>query len=137
MNAKAIPNFTASEVKLTSQALFERYGRQIPLQTADAEIQLVPEGEDLTTCPVLYWEERGAHFVIFKVSGYRYRGQFFYNEATQYSTGKDSFDSLGDCVITLLQVEADHERQMKSIRSGMTSLDIKDDEEGYSGPLVI
>jgi hypothetical protein len=38
-------------------------------------------------------------------------------------------------VITLLQVQSDHERQMQGIRSGMTNLDIKGDS--YDGPLVI
>jgi len=135
MNTKAIPDFTDSEVKLTSQTLFERYGRLVPLQTAEAEINLNPEGEDLTNCPVLYWEERGANFVVFKLAADRYRGQFFYSEATQYGTSKDSFDNLGDCVITLLQVQSDHERQMKGIRSGITSLEIN--QENYDGPLVI
>jgi hypothetical protein len=136
MSANTIPDFTESETKLAGQTLFERYGRLVPLQKADADIQLNPENDsELTTCPVLYWEERGAHFVVFKLAADRYRGQFFYNEATQYGTGKDHFDNLGDCLITLLQVQADHEQQMKGIRTGMTRMDIADDS--YDGPLVI
>lgn len=133
-----IPDFSESEIKLTRQTLIERYGHEITLQTADAEIQLDPEGEQLTTCPVLYWEERGAHFVIFKLGASLFKAQFFYSEATQFGTGKESFDNLGDCVITTLQVQADHEQQMKGIRSGMTRLDIKEDGSGgYDGPLVV
>jgi hypothetical protein len=134
--ADKIPDFTDAETKLVNQTLFERYGRMVPLQVADAEIQLNSESEELTTCPVLYWEERGAHFVVFKMGTNRFRAQFFYNEASQYGTGKESFDSLGDCVITLLQVQSDHERQMKGIRSGMTSLDLKNKDD-YDGPLVV
>ncbi len=131
-------DFTDVELKLVNQTLFERYGRMVALQIADAEVQLEPDSEQLTTCPVLYWEERGAHFVVFKLADARYKAQFFYNEATQYGTGKDSFDNLGDCVITLLQVQADHEQEMKGIRSGMTRLDIKEDSgDAYTGPLVI
>jgi len=129
------PDFTDSELKLANQTLFERYGRLVPLQVADAEIQLDPESPDLSTCPTLYWEERGAHFVVMKLGESRFIAQFFYNEASQYGTGKESFDNLGDCMITLLQVQSDHERQMQGIRSGMTRLDIKDDN--YDGPLVI
>ncbi len=136
--ANTIPDFTGSELKLVNQTLFERYGRMVALQTAEAEVQLDPESEDLTTCPVIYWEERGAHFVAFKLSDNRYKAQFFYSETTQYGTGKESFDNLGDCIITLLQVQADHEQEMKGIRSGMTRLDIKEDSgDGYTGPLVI
>lgn len=130
------PNdFTESELKLVSQTLFERYGRMVALQTADAEVQLDPEREDLASCPVVYWEERGAHFVVFKLDSSRFKAQFFYNEATQYGTGKESFDNLGDCLITLLQVQADHEKEMQGIRSGMTRLDIAGDN--YDGPLII
>jgi hypothetical protein len=132
---ETIADFSDSELKLLNQTLIERYGRMVPLQTADAEIQLRAESDALDTCPVVYWEERGAHFVVFKLGDTRFKAQFFYNEATHYGTGKESFDNLGDCVVTLLQVQADHEQQMKGIRSGMTRLDIADD--GYDGPLVI
>lgn len=132
---QSIPEFSDIELKLVNQTLLERYGHMVALQAADAEVQLEPDSEDLTTCPVIYWEERGAHFVVFKLGASRFKAQFFYNEATQFGTGKDSYDNLGDCVITLLQVQADHEQQMKGIRSGMTRLDIKDDN--YDGPLVI
>jgi hypothetical protein len=133
-----ITDFTDSELKLVNHTLLERYGRMVALQAADADVQLSQESEDLTTCPVIYWEERGAHFVVFKLDASLFKAQFFYNETTQYGTGKESFDNLGDCVITLLQVQADHEQQMQGIRSGMTRLDIKEDSgDGYTGPLVI
>ncbi|HTY98999.1 MAG TPA: hypothetical protein VMB75_04155 [Rhodocyclaceae bacterium] len=128
-----ISDFTDIELKLVNQSLFERYGRTVAIQLADAELQLGAEDDELTLCPTLYWEERGAHFVVFKIGEGRYRGQFFYSETTQYGTGRNSFDNLGDCVITLLQVQSDHERQMKGVQSGMTAKDFDD----YDGPLVI
>lgn len=132
--SNTIPDFTESERQLISQTLLERYGRPVAVEAADAEIQIDPDGDDLTLCPVVYWEERGANFVVFKLGEGRFRAQFFYSEAQQFGTGKEFYDNLGDCLITLLQVQSDHERQMKGIRSGMTALDIKDD---YDGPLVI
>lgn len=129
-------DFTDSELKLVNQSLLERYGRVVPFQIADAEVQLDPEEEKLTECPTLYWEERGAHFVVIKIGDSRYTGQFFYSEATQFGTGRPMFDNLGDCVITLLQVQSDHERQMKGVRSGMTAEDLNKLDD-YDGPLVI
>jgi len=126
-------DFTDSELKLVNQSLMERYGHAVSLQVADAELQLGGEDDPLSECPTLYWEERGAHFVIFKIGDSRYMTQFFYNEATQFGTGKSIFDNLGDCVITLLQVQSDHERQMQGVRSGMTATDFDD----YDGPLVV
>jgi hypothetical protein len=130
------PDFSDSELKLASQSLLERYGHAVPLQVADAEVQLGGEDDSLTDCPTLYWEERGAHFVVFKVGDNRYMAQFFYSEATQFGTGKPTFDNLGDCIITLLQVQSDHERQMKGVQSGMTSKDFPDPDD-YDGPLVV
>ena len=127
-----VPDYNAAELKLANQVLLERYGHIVPIETAEAEIGLDAEGE-LDTCPVLYWQERGAHFVVFKVADSRYRAQFFYSEATQFGTGKDSFDNLGDCLVTVLQVQSDHEQQMAGVRSGVTAKDFDD----YDGPLVI
>ena len=129
-------DFTDSEIKLVNQTLLERYGHDVPVETAEAEIEPVPGSGVVADCAVLYWEARGAHFVVFKVDHNRFRAQFFYGEAVQFGTGKNAFDNLGDCVITLLQVQSDHERQMQGVRSGMTGRDLKELDD-YDGPLVI
>jgi hypothetical protein len=129
-----IPDFTDAEQKLVSAFLFERYGKLVPLQTADSELQLDALSDELSLCPTLYWAERGAQFVVCKVAAERFRCQFFYSETEQYGTGHDEYDSLGDCVVTLLQVQSDHERQLASISANATQASIDDD---YSGPLVI
>lgn len=134
-NPISFPDFTEAERRLVGQTLLERYGKTIPLQFADAELQLTPGSENLTTCPALYWEEEGTGFVIFK-TGTSFRCQFFYSETQQYGTGRDSYDNLGDCVITLLQVQADHERQLSNISKGTTAAMHLDDDD-YHGPLVV
>lgn len=130
-----IPDFTDADLKLARQTLLERYGRTVPIEVADAEIELIAGSGELTTCPVIYWEERGAHFVLFKIAEGGYRAQFYYSEAQQYGTGRESFDNLGDCMVTVLQVQSDHERQMQGVSSGITGKDLAGDD--YDGPLVI
>ena len=130
----AIPDFTETELKLVSASLFERYGKLVPFQLADSELQLDAASEELTLCPTIYWTERGAQFVVCKVAVDRYRCQFFYSETEQYGTGHDEYNSLGDCVVTLLQVQSGHERQLANISSGVTRADIDDD---YHGPVMI
>lgn len=85
-------------------------------------------------CPTIYWSERGAHFVVFKVGEGRYRCQFFYSEAEQFGTGRDEYDDLESCVMTLLQVQSDHERQLALVSAGATRADTGSD---YHGPLVV
>ncbi len=130
----AIPDFTEAEHKLVSTLLFERYGKLVPTQLADSELQLGADPTQLSLCPTLYWNERGAHFVVCKVAADRFRCQFFYSEAEQYGTGRDEYDDIGTCVLTLLQVQSDHERQLANISSGATAANLDDD---YDGPLVV
>jgi hypothetical protein len=130
-----IPDFTDADLKLARQTLLERYGRAVEIEVADAEIGAAADSGELDICPILFWEERGAHFVVFKTGESRYRAQFYYSEAQQYGTGREAFDNLGDCMVTVLQVQSDHERQMQGISSGVTGKDLAGDD--YDGPLVI
>ena len=131
----AIPDFTEAEHKRVSGILFERYGKLVPIQLADAELQLGADPSHLTACPALYWHERGAHFIVCRAGADRYRCQFFYSEAEQYGTGRDEYDSLDTCVLTLLQVQSDHERQLSTISFGATVSTLNRDD--YLGPLMV
>lgn len=106
-----IPEFTDNETWIVKSTLSERFGSEIPVDAAEAEIRLNPYSAELTDCPVLVWEARDANFVIFKVGDRRYRAMFFYRVREQYGTGIDEFDDLTECVVTLLQVHADHEAE--------------------------
>ena len=130
-----IADFTEAEHKRVSALLLERYGKIIPTQLADSELQLGADPADLSLCPAIYWNERGAHFVLCKTGESRYRCLFFYSDAEQYGTGRDEYDNLDTCVLTLLQVQSDHERQLANISSGATAAAMKHD--GYDGPLVV
>lgn len=132
----AIADFTDAETGLVSQTLKERYGQPIPLDRAEAEIQLIAESPELTPCPIICWEARGANFVVFKLGDNRYRAQFYYSDVEQFGVGKEIFDNLGDCVITLLQVQSDHERARAGIKSGMNAYTIGNPDD-YDGPLVV
>ena len=130
----SIPDFTNAEQKLVSGLLLKRYSKLVPLQLADSELQLDASSKRLTLCPTIYWSERGAQFVVFKVADNRYRSQFFYYEAEQYGTGRDEYDDLEKCVMTLLQVQADHERQLANVSASVTKADTGAD---YHGPVVV
>jgi len=127
-----IPDFSDAQRQLVASLLEQRYGRAVAMELADSELQLEPNAP-LTSCPTLYWAERGAHFVVCKVAGDRYRCQFFYTDAEQFGTGRIEYGDLGECVLALLRVQSDHERQRAKAFPGATAEDLgKDDTMGPS-----
>ncbi|MBK1641341.1 hypothetical protein CKO12_05520 [Chromatium okenii] len=104
---KAIPDFTETEHWLLKTTLRERYGREINVELADAEIRLAPTDRSLTTCPIFYWQaEDGCNFVIFKTGADTYRCQFFYQPYKQMGTGVRQYTELAECAVALLQAQA-------------------------------
>ena len=134
-----VSNFTDPECELVAELLQKRYNKPMWPELADGELKLDPGSDELTTCAALYWNERGAHFVVCKVAPGRYHCQFFYSDADQYGTGHDEYTDLRGCVQTLLRVQADHESQSAGISSGATAAALAagsaDDE--YHGPLMV
>ena len=85
-------------------------------------------------CPAVYWSARGAEFVVAKTGESRFRTQFFYASGEQFGTGRNEYDQLGDCVVTVLQVQADDERRRAGMGSGTRADGAPAD---YDGPIVI
>lgn len=105
-----VPDFTESEQQLISQTLKERYGKDVKSRLADVEIRISVADRTLTECPAVFWSERDTNFVVIKSAEKEFRCQFYYRGHEQFGTGHETYDELGDCVITLLQVQSDHER---------------------------
>ncbi|MDA8383300.1 MAG: hypothetical protein M0037_09615 [Betaproteobacteria bacterium] len=119
-----IPDFSDAELWVINSALKERYGHAVEVQLADSELRLYPEDRELTVCPTVYWNERGAGFVLCKVAESRYRCYFFYSVREQFGTGRDDYDDLAECVTTLLRLQADHEQKRAGVTSGKTGRDL-------------
>lgn len=134
---KPIPDIDDAERRVVERALRERYGRRVPTELAEVELKLSPQDESLTACPTLYWEERGAAFVITKLGDGRWRTMFFYPadvQGEQYGTGRPEYDDLAECVTTVLRLQADHEKDRKGAWSGTTAEDFNDPGEGETAP---
>jgi hypothetical protein len=134
-----ILDFTQTDLQLVTSLLQDRYGKLIVPELADSELRLDLDSEELTLCPTLYWQQRGANFVVCKLPFGQYRCQFFYSDADHYGTGRESYDDLRDCVLTVLRVQSDHERQSATVSSGTTVArkTLEANGEEYQGPLVI
>lgn len=131
-----ITDFTDAQLEYVTGLLEQRYGKHVDLQLADSELQLDLLKEELTVCPTLFWSERGANFVVSKVGENSFRCQFFYSPAEQFGTGHDAYDDIEKCVVTLLQVQSDHERQSVKLSAAATTIAAVEGDD-YHGPLVI
>lgn len=109
----SIAEFTKSEIWTIESTLKERWGKDngIELQFADTEIRLHMADKEATECPAVVWEYKGCNFIIFKSGIQSYRCQFFYKGYQQYGTGVHEYDDIGDCIISLLQVQSDQNRE--------------------------
>lgn len=110
-----IPDFTETELWTLESTLKERWGddNDIKLQLADADVRLSPSDREATECPMVLWSHQGCNFAIFKTGMQNYRCQFFYRGYQQYGTGVYEYDDMGDCIVSLLQVQADHARELE------------------------
>ena len=93
-----VPDFTKFECAQVAEILQQRYLKAVVPEMADSELKLDAACDDLTSCPTLFWSERGANFVVGKVAVNKYRCQFFYADADQYGTGHDEYTDLQHCV---------------------------------------
>ena len=106
-----IPDFTDAELQTIRDMLQQRYRKAVAIQLADCEILLNEGDAEPVTCPTVFWHERNANFVVLKTGMFRYRSRFFYTPHEQFGTGIGEFAQLEECVMTVLQVQSDHERQ--------------------------
>ena len=104
-----IPDFNKNEMWIIHDTLKQRYGREMNVEEVETELRLDPHSSSMTTCPAVYWQAGEANFVIVKCGDARYRCQFFYRVHQQFGTGIEEYRDLTECVVTLLQVQADHE----------------------------
>jgi hypothetical protein len=88
--------------------LQERHGQSVPYDPGDAEIRLAASDRELTACPVAFPQKDGCHFALFEGGDRRYRCQSVHSHYRQCGTDVDECDDLIECVVSLLQAQADH-----------------------------
>jgi len=114
-NMTKIADFTKTEIWTVESTLKERWGKDngIEFQFADTDVRLSPSDRETAECPALIWQYEGCNFIIIKTGIQSYRCQFFYRGYQQYGTGVYEYDDIGDCIVSLLQVQSDHHREQQ------------------------
>lgn len=141
--APAASPFTGQERELIQTTLIERYARLVPLQDVEVELLVRPGDPAPLACPAVYWQDGTAEFVVARVptpAGPVFRPQFFYAEGDAleaFGTGHDAYGNLGDCLVTLLQVQAAHAAERRAPAGARAPQPKPTGDDDYDGPLVI
>ena len=98
-------DFSKHELAVIDDVLQKRYGHPVEMHRADIEFGDAKAAE----VPAVYWEHNGCHFIIARSEDNKFFSQFFYDDDDQYGTEKPFYEDIYECVMTLLQVQADHE----------------------------
>ncbi|MFZ0257913.1 MAG: hypothetical protein WAN46_20250 [Gammaproteobacteria bacterium] len=107
-----IADFTDTELWIIQTTLKERYRSEVAVHLADTEVSLTPGKPNLiSSCPAVFWDYNQTSFVVIKVGEHRYWCHFFGRDLGMFRPDKQEYDEVADCVVTLLQVQADHERR--------------------------
>ena len=110
--------FSDADWSLVEAALRERYGRQVQVEEVETEIRLNPADRELAVCSAMYWQEEGCNFVVSKTGDNQYRSMFFWSIKDRFSTGKEEYDNLGDCVVTTLKMQEEAARTRETETAG-------------------
>jgi len=108
-----IPDFSPSDLKLVQATIKERFGQEAEIKEAETEIRLSPGDRELTVCPALFWIVGDCAFVLSRTGPAEYRAMFYYSVKDRFGTGKETYDNLGDCVISLLKVQEEEDAKRR------------------------
>ena len=108
-----IPDFSSSDLHLVQATIKERFGREAEIKQAETEVRISPADRELTVCPALFWIVDDCAFVISCTGPAAYRAMFYYSVKDRFSTAKEEYDNLGDCVISLLKVQEEEEAKRR------------------------
>ena len=102
-------DWSATELNIINDGILKRWKSYKPeLNFADVELKVLPNDKELTAFPAAVWRKNDCYFVVIKIDSNTYKNIFYYENSKQFGTGIEKYNDLYTCVITLLQVQADH-----------------------------
>ena len=105
------PDFTERERWVVRTTVGERWGPdKVELHPADIGVRPEPGAAREESRPALFWRVGGCNFVVVKLGEDRYRCGFFYGDLQQFAPDAPEYTELAECVVQLLQIQADHAR---------------------------
>jgi len=117
-------DYTENELETIRRVLRHRYKQDIEIHLADCEIQ--PDRETIRTVerPAVFWNAMDCNFIVVKMDSNLFQGRFFYTPDEHFGDNQHSYTDAENCVIALLQNQADQVREDKGVTSGVTGADL-------------
>ncbi len=119
-----IVDYTDEQVSAVRTLINNHYGEETELHLGDSEVQIDPKIEEVTRCPVIFWNASECNFVIIKTGEDQYRAQYFHTPHEQVSTQQVFFTVVEDCVNAILREQSNDERKSGGVTSGTSSAGI-------------
>ena len=121
---QSIIDFSEEQVGSVQSLINARYGEETELHLGDSKVQIDPEKEKMTVCPVIFWNARDCNFVIIKTGEDQFRAQYFYTPHEQASTQQAFFTTVEDGALAVLREQSDYERESEGPVNGATGSDL-------------
>ena len=104
--------------------LNERYKSPVEIHLADCEVQPDKDCDGRVERPAIFWNALDCNFVLIKMADDEFQGFFFYQPNEQFSSAQQTYSNAVNCVIALLQFQADQFGESQGYVSGATAAEI-------------
>ena len=116
-------DYTEQECQAVQQVLNERYNSLIEVHLADCEVQPDKDRNERIERPAIFWSALDCSFVLINMADDEFRGFFFYQPNEHFASSLQTYSNAVNCVIALLQSQADQFGESQGYVSGATAAD--------------
>ena len=117
-------DYTEQEYRAVQQVLNKRYKLPVEIYFADCEVQPDKERNERVERPAMFWIALDCNFVLIKMADDEFQGFFFYQPDEHFASAQQTYSNPVNCVIALLQFQADEFGESQGYVSGATAADI-------------
>ncbi len=117
-------DYMEQECQAVQQVLNERYKSHIEIHLADCEVQPGKDSDERVERPAIFWNALDCNFVLIKMADDEFQGFLFYQPDEHFASAQQTYSNAVNCVIAILQTQADQFGESQGYVSGATAADI-------------
>lgn len=117
-------DYTKQEYQAVQQVLNERYKLPVEIHLADCEFQPDRGRNERVERPAVFWCALDCNFVLINMADDEFQGFFFYQPDEHFTNAQQTYSNTVNCVIALLQSQADQFGESQGYVFGVTAAEI-------------